>query len=278
MALTTTRKRAMSAIGAAAGAAALITALAQPAGASAPSGGPDAHPTVVGGTAAAAGEFPWMVRLSMGCGGALYKADVVLTAAHCVDGTGNNTSITARYGSLKENSGGQTAKSTYVKQSSTYGTATGGDYALIKLAKPFTSPHLLPLNTSTTYNKGTFTIMGWGAKTEGGAQSTTLQKATVPYISDTKCESAGGDYASLNEKAEICAGNWDQGGVDTCQGDSGGPMVRKNADNKWIEVGIVSWGDGCARPKNPGVYTQVSTFASAIKTAASQLPSAASKS
>ncbi|MGW1222594.1 trypsin-like serine protease, partial [Streptomyces californicus] len=35
---------------------------------------------VVGGTRAAQGEFPFMVRLSMGCGGALYAKDIVLTA------------------------------------------------------------------------------------------------------------------------------------------------------------------------------------------------------
>jgi pteridine reductase len=34
----------------------------------------------------------------MGCGGALYKADIVLTAAHCVAGTGPNTSVTATLG------------------------------------------------------------------------------------------------------------------------------------------------------------------------------------
>lgn len=55
-------------------------------------------PPVVGGTRAAQGEFPFMVRLSMGCGGALYSPTIVLTAAHCVSGSGNNTSITATAG------------------------------------------------------------------------------------------------------------------------------------------------------------------------------------
>lgn len=54
----------------------------------------DVQPYVVGGTRAAQGEFPWMVRLSMGCGGAMYTQQLVLTAGHCVSGTGPNTSIT----------------------------------------------------------------------------------------------------------------------------------------------------------------------------------------
>ena len=69
---------------------------------------------------------------------------------------------------------------------------------------------------------------------------------------------------------EICAG-YASGGVDTCQGDSGGPMFRRDSANAWIQVGIVSWGDGCARPNKPGVYTQVSYFAASIRSAATSL-------
>ena len=78
---------------AAAGAAALAAAAFSP---SPPRRPP--RPPVVGGTRAAQGEFPFMVRLSMGCGGAMYTQQIVLTAAHCVSGTGNNTCITATAG------------------------------------------------------------------------------------------------------------------------------------------------------------------------------------
>ena len=45
---------------------------------------------------------------------------------------------------------------------------------------------------------------------------------------------------------------------------TGGPLVRRDASGTWIEVGIVSFGYGCARPGYPGVYTQVSTYTSTI--------------
>src|SRR5882724_1848272 len=84
---------------AAAGAAASPAAAAPPV-----SGDGVVSPQVVGGTRAAQGELPFMVRLSMGCGGALYSSTIVLTAAHCVTGTGTNTSITATLGVVDLNS------------------------------------------------------------------------------------------------------------------------------------------------------------------------------
>ncbi|OKK19132.1 trypsin [Streptomyces sp. CB00455] len=222
---------------------------------------------VVGGTRAAQGEFPFMVRLSMGCGGALYTQQIVLTAAHCVNGSGNNTSITATAGVVDLNSSGAIkVKSTKVLQAPGY-NGTGKDWALIKLAKPINLPTLKIAETKD-YDNGTFTIAGWGAAREGGGQQRYLLKAAVPFVSDAACQNAYG--SSLVPGEEICAG-FDQGGVDTCQGDSGGPMFRRDSANAWIQVGIVSWGEGCARAGYPGVYTEVSTFAAAIKSAAAGL-------
>ncbi len=42
---------------------------------------------------------------------------------------------------------------------------------------------------------------------------------------------------------------------------SGGPlMVFDPINSTWIIAGITSFGAGCARPNNPGVYTRVSMF------------------
>ncbi|MBV7248942.1 trypsin-like serine protease [Streptomyces sp. MW-W600-10] len=241
-------------------AVALATVSLQPAAA--------APQPIVGGERAEQGEFPFMVRLSMGCGGALYAQDIVLTAAHCVDGSGNDTSITVTGGVADlQSPDAVEVQSTKVLQAPGY-NGTGKDWALIKLAQPIDQP-TLKIATDDTYDEGTFTVAGWGADSEGGSQQRHLLKADVPFVSDADCSSAyGGDLVA---DEEICAGLLGTGGVDSCQGDSGGPMFRKDDSDEWVQVGIVSWGQGCARPDYPGVYAQVSHFAGDIASAADSL-------
>lgn len=69
-------------------------------------------------------------------------------------------------------------------------------------------------------------------------------------------------FQKLSEEV-LCAG-YLSGGKDSCQADSGGPMmlpVFDSGDFPFYQIGIVSYGFGCARPNLPAVYANVPHYA-----------------
>jgi secreted trypsin-like serine protease len=194
----------------------------------------------------------------------------VLTAGHCVDGTGPTKKIKAVAGVVDLKSPkALTAHSISVIRAVGFRDETrGDDWAVIRLDHALDLP-TLPL-VDGPGDSGDFVVMGWGQTREDSMkQERRLHYATVPTVADKKCAS---EYQKAGVKLvageSICAG---KRGVDTCQGDSGGPMVGKNAAGDWVQVGIVSWGLGCARDGYPGVYTQISAFRDDIRKATRKL-------
>ena len=107
------------------------------------------------------------------------------------------------------------------------------------------------------------TITGWGTIQYQGARPTTLQKANIKIVDFKTCNQR---YKGLTQNM-ICAADT---GKDSCQGDSGGPLIIKGEDETTdVQVGVVSWGIGCAREEFPGVYARVESgldFIENIKT------------
>ena len=49
--------------------------------------------------------------------------------------------------------------------------------------------------------------------------------------------------------------------IEILLGDSGGPQIwRNDSDDPYTQIGIVSWGQGCARRGYPGVYTRLGRY------------------
>ncbi|KAK2158570.1 hypothetical protein LSH36_167g04029 [Paralvinella palmiformis] len=100
-------------------------------------------------------------------------------------------------------------------------------------------------------------VTGWG-DTRGtpNAIRTRLNQASVPISELTACNIS---YSGAITDNMICAG-LPEGGRDSCSGDSGGPLICQLSDQKWYLVGIVSFGNDCALPNFPGVYTRISKY------------------
>ena len=231
---------------------------------------------VVGGQLAPTGKFPWMVRLTMGCGGTLIAPDVVLTAGHCITGGTGRTKDIEVVGGVTDLSSNKaiTARSVEVIRAAGFKDETkGSDWAVVKLDRKLALP-TIDLGRSDVSPGAKVTVMGWGQTSENAVrQQRKLRYATVPVVPDADCAKAYRKVGvDLVADEQLCAG---KKGVDTCQGDSGGPMVRKAGSGQWVQVGIVSWGLGCARAGYPGVYSQIATFRKDIRAATRKLSSAA---
>ncbi len=218
---------------------------------------------IVGGTPAAAGEFPFIVSLQRGsshfCGGSLIKKNWVLTAAHCVRSGTSSLRVKIGLLNLKDNTGVETftAKQVIVHPQNNSST-NENDLALINLDGESKFAPVILNNTTIDIpdeeSKAPIaTTMGWGTTSEGGKISQKLLKVDVPLVNSKNCANA---YPGKTDKTMICAG-YQKGGKDSCQGDSGGPLIVKLATGETVLAGAVSWGMGCARPKKYGVYADV---------------------
>jgi trypsin len=216
---------------------------------------------IVGGEPAEAGEFPSIVSLQLDgfhfCGGSLINSNTVLTAAHCsVDYPASD--VTVRGGTITSSSGGKLVSVESITVHPNYDDQTfENDVAIWKLAAPIKScsngvAYATLAESGSDVEAGTeLTVAGWGTLEEGGDSPEELMKVTVPAVSREDCNAAYSEGQITD--VMFCAGT-EQGGLDSCQGDSGGPIFD---DATGVQVGVVSWGNGCARPGVPGVYARI---------------------
>lgn len=96
-------------------------------------------------------------------------------------------------------------------------------------------------------------VTGWGFKSETGSISRRLQVVKINLVQRASCKHIYIGCDIQIHQSMICAGFR---GKDACHGDSGGPLVLEE-NGSYEQVGVVSWGYGCARPNYPGVYSNV---------------------
>lgn len=219
--------------------------------------------TATKATEARESEYPWQVSIQTKkdsyhyCGGSVIAPDIILTAAHCVDGYfPGDLSIEAGLLDLsKPSKYDQTRSVSRVITHESYGSGRN-DIALIKLDAPFDlaasaghiGPVCLPSQEYTLEDN--VTITGWGTVFASGPSSMKLLTVTVPVQGDITCRTKGTNF--YNSTIMFCAGI---PAGEFCPGDSGGPAVQRK-DGLFTLVSVLSfgWGYGCLL----GFYPKVS--------------------
>ncbi|CAB9523400.1 Vitamin K-dependent protein C (Fragment) [Seminavis robusta] len=234
---------------------------------------------IVGGNEVKVGTYPFFGFWYGGdCGTTLVHRDMFLTAAHCVSLLGVGLGEVVLHTLKQPNT--YTVESIHVHPDYNENVEEPKwDFALLRVRQsvPPSVATPIPINVdphflTTGEESAMLTAMGYGARFEGSPSwSDTLQEVTSAYIPTfPNCQRT---YSNTITDAEICVGNFFEGGQDACQGDSGGPLVwfadkavdkfnkPTPSDQPAVLIGVVSWGEGCARPALPGVYARVSAAA-----------------
>ncbi|WP_410644767.1 S1 family peptidase [Amycolatopsis sp. lyj-346] len=220
---------------------------------------------IVGGNKASLADHPYTVYLTDAggnqfCGAVIVSSTAVATAAHCAKAVAKQDIRVVAGREDKRTAAGEVLGVSRVWVNPGYTDPTkGGDLAVLTVRGQLGyRPAKLPgSGDAGLYATGTqATVLGWGRIADGGARSDYLRSAQVPVVSDSECRAG---YDVYDQRTMVCAG-YAQGGVDACQGDSGGPLVVGDT-----LIGIVSFGDGCAKANSPGVYTRVSKYAEDIE-------------
>lgn len=235
---------------------------------------------IVGGVPAKEGELPWQASLGVSwiaspadghfCGGSIFNDRWIVTAAHCVDGNSPDMVIVTA-GTINLNGPAQRVNVKRIIVKDGYvGASNGSDIALLELNDPLLleGANAKAIAVVKAADEATdvpqdasLKVSGFGHTSEGGQKSAILNVVTIPLVSTEICN-APLSYDGQIKDDMVCAGVA-EGGVDSCQGDSGGPLSTA-ADVPKL-AGVVSWGEGCARPLKFGIYTRVAKFSDWIE-------------
>ncbi|XP_018786127.1 PREDICTED: trypsin 3A1 [Bactrocera latifrons] len=236
---------------------------------------------IVGGNEAQISQFPYQVSIQQEgvhrCGGAIYSATLIVSAAHCFELWDMPELFAVRAGSSEHERGGVylPVRRIFIHPQFQLANGINDDIAVLALtySLPF-SANIQPIALASSADMAVahqtvFFVSGWGTVTEDSRlRSPHLRFATVQRFEQHSCTAVYSNIVRITE-GMLCAGAL-SGGRDSCKGDSGGPLVGYSR-GRYMLMGVVSFGIGCGRPGIPGIYTRVAEYKDWIELAAKQI-------
>merc|ERR1712066_622256 len=230
-----------------------------------------AMPYIVNGYEAIKHEYPFMAALMnrqrQFCGGSLIDDNHILTAAHCVAHMSKYDvqNLRVRLGdhNIRDGVNDGIAVEKRVKRVIRHkgfsSSTLWNDVAILTMEDDvqFTT-NIQPICLAQGANKyvnSHVTVAGWGTLSEAGSQPASMMKVDVKVWTNDMCDSSYGSSAPGGITSHmLCASDYQK---DSCSGDSGGPLFDCPYNGPCEQIGIVSWGIGCAKQQYPGVYTRI---------------------
>ncbi|XP_069961476.1 neurotrypsin-like [Cherax quadricarinatus] len=236
---------------------------------------------IIGGSTQQPLEQPWLVSLQLreegklkhNCGGVVIAEDYVLTAAHCFKVHGRHSYV-VRVGDYSLNTRENDQEDFQIEKlwmHEDFDTTVefNNDLAVLKVARKngrgirfgqSVQPACLPSEEATYNGLTDCSITGWGTTSERAPPvPQDLPRTGQVQVYDMPSCIGQNKYGMFEvTSGMVCAGNLD-GRIDTCTGDSGGPLTCK-VNGRHVLYGITSWGKGCGRRGQPGMYTKITKF------------------
>ncbi|KAG7312065.1 hypothetical protein JYU34_001514 [Plutella xylostella] len=235
---------------------------------------------IVGGVDSLPAEFPWTASIwrqgAHQCGATVLTDRWLVTAGHCVcsvfDEFYKAKQLSVVVGATDIASKDDNEPVSHILPHPDYRcNRKTNDVALLKTTRLLKwssnlRPACLPQPVAPDFTGTLATVAGWGFTHEDRAKGVlraTLEipmKTDVQVVSNDECNDW---YKSQGTKVKVistqmCAGHED-GGRDSCWADSGGPLMV-HREGRMMLIGVVSTGSGCARARQPGIYTRLSRY------------------
>ncbi|XP_063233624.1 transmembrane protease serine 9-like [Bacillus rossius redtenbacheri] len=231
---------------------------------------------IIAGSPATQGQIPWQALLILGgtglCGGSLISNQIVLTAAHCVQGVAS-FQITLGSTSRQFAQAGTVSQATrLVLVHAAYNPRMlANDIALLRLPAGVAFTNFINAVRLPRWAQASNSFAGAAARVSGFGRINSANNAVSPNLLFADVTVVANAVCARTFGAQLLASNICTAGANgrsPCNGDSGGPLVIQEADGQFTVIGVVSFGVQNCLAGFPAAFVRVTSYLNWISSSA----------